>query len=139
MMELQLDPEVQGSLLVVAATGKVQCDAAMRQFRRVLETAAASRVTKILVNALSVEGDLPSHERYALGSELAAYATELGLDARIALVGAPPAVNGFAVRIAGNRGMAAEVFSTVEGAMRWLGELPDPVGGSRDHSRKTAL
>jgi hypothetical protein len=42
----------------------------------------------------------------------------------MALVGHPPALNGFGALVAQNRGMDAKVFATAADAMRWLDDLP---------------
>jgi hypothetical protein len=82
-MELHIDMEVHGDLLVVTARGTVTPDSVLR-----------------LLNAIR------------------------GSRVRLGFVGTPPAVTGFGVRIARNRGIAAEVFPSQQEALSWLEEIP---------------
>jgi hypothetical protein len=43
---------------------------------------------------------------------------------RLAFVGKPPAVDGFGVRVAQNRGITTEVFASQQEALRWLDKWP---------------
>jgi hypothetical protein len=47
------------------------------------------------------------------------------MNVRIAFVGLPPAMDGFGVRIAQNRGVITRMFSSQTEALSWLGVLPD--------------
>jgi hypothetical protein len=124
-MDLQIDIELQGELLFVTARGRVGFRSVSRLLKQVLETAAERQVDKILVNSLAADGELAAFERYDLGVEVAADLIERRMNVKLAFVGTPPTVNGFGVRIARNRGVMAEVFSTQQEALSWLDELPD--------------
>ena len=89
-VDLQIDIEFEGELLLVTASGSVRLDSALRLFRQVFDTAAERHVSKIVVNTLAVEGELAGHERYKLGAELATYISERRLDLKLAFVGVPP-------------------------------------------------
>jgi hypothetical protein len=123
-MDLQIDTELQGGLLLVTARGTVTFDSVSRHLRQVFDTAVESQVNKILVNGLAAEGELAPFERYHLGVDSAAYLNEHGMNVKLALVGVPPTTDGFGVRIARNRGVKAMVFSTQQEALSWL-ESPD--------------
>src|SRR5580700_3111439 len=110
-MELQIDSKLREGLLVVTAIGSVRLDAVLRLLKEVCDAAVENQVGKILVDSLAVDGDLASFERYRLGTELAEYLTQCPVELKMAFVGVPPAVNGFGVRIARNRGVAVKVFS----------------------------
>ena len=124
-MDLHIDTELQGELLLVTARGAVSFDSALKLFRQAFDAAAESQVKKILVNVLMAEGELAAFERYRLGADSAAYLNERGLNVKLALVGVPPITDGFGVRIAQNRGVVARVFSTQEEALSWLDEPRD--------------
>jgi hypothetical protein len=124
-MNLHIDVELQEGLLLVTASGSVAFDAVLRLLKQVFETASEKRVSKILVNSLAVDGELCTLEMYDLGVEAAAYLKQRQMNPRIAIVGKPPATDRFAVNVAQNRGITAEVFLTREEARTWLDKWPD--------------
>jgi hypothetical protein len=124
-MNLRIDTELHGVLLLVTARGTVTFDSVSRILRQVFDAAAESQVNKILVNVLTTEGELAAFERYRLGADSAAYLNEREMNVKLALVGVPPTTDGFGVRIAQNRGVVARVFSTQQEALSWLDESPD--------------
>jgi hypothetical protein len=131
-MDLHIDIELQGGLLLVTATGRVKFDAVVRLLKEVCDTAAANQINKILVNGLAADGELASFERYASGVEIAAYLTQRRMNVRLAFVGVPPTVNGFGVLVAQNRGVDAMVFPTSQEALTWLDDVPgDPSIGQK--------
>lgn len=119
-MELCTNYELRGDMLIVTGRGTVRFDSVLRLLKEACDTAAEYRVNKILVDGLAVDGELAPFERYQLGTELASYLTERGMNVRLAFVGIPPAVNGFGVSIARNRGVAARVFSDHQEALHWI-------------------
>jgi hypothetical protein len=58
-------------------------------------------------------------------AETAECITERLTNLRLAYVGTLPAKDGFGVRLAGNRGVAARLFSKQQGELKWLDECPD--------------
>jgi hypothetical protein len=120
--DLHIEIELQSGLLLVTATGRLAFDAASRLLRHVFDTAAEKQVNQVLVNTLTLKGELATFERYALGVEIASYLSERQINLRLAFVGVPPAVNGFVVRVAQNRGIVTESFSTMQDAVKWLEE-----------------
>jgi hypothetical protein len=123
-MDLHIDIELQGELLLANAIGSAAYDPALRLFKQIFDAAAERRVNKILVNTLAVEGELSPLERYHLGAELAAYLKQRRMNPRVAVVGKPPTTNGIAVGIARNRLVTAEVFSSEQEAREWLDKWP---------------
>lgn len=119
-MDLHMDIEFRDGLMLVTASGSLRFDAASREFKRVWDAAAESRVSKILVNNLAVEGELATFERYDLAVEAAQHLNGRGMDVKVAIVGRLPTVNGFGVRVARNRGIVTEAFSTQQEALNWL-------------------
>lgn len=119
-MELRIDVELQGELLLVIAKGRASSAAVSRHLRQVFDTAAENRVDKILIDALAVDGELAAFERYRIGAEIAAYLDERQIEVKVAFVGVPPTMNGFGLRVARNRGVITDMFSTRQEALRWL-------------------
>jgi hypothetical protein len=54
-MDLRIDIELQGGVLLVTATGNFTLDAALRLLKQVCDTAKEKEVNKILVNTLAME------------------------------------------------------------------------------------
>ena len=123
-MDLRIDIELREGLLLVTASGTFAFDAALLLLKQVCDTAKEKEVSKILVNALAVDGELATVERYRLGTEVTAYLKQRQMSPRLAFVGKPPAVDGFGVRVAQNRGITTEVFSSQQEALRWLDKWP---------------
>jgi hypothetical protein len=98
-MDLQIDIELHGGLLLVTASGNVAFDAALRLLKQVCDTAKEKEVNKILINTLAMEGELSTFERYGLGVEVAAYIKQRQMNPRLAFVGKPPTMDGFGVRV----------------------------------------
>ncbi len=124
MMDLHIEVELQATLLLVTATGNFKFDPALRLLKQACDTAAEKQVHKILVNALAMDGEISTLERYSLGAQLSSHIQKQQPNLRLAIVGKPPSVDGFAVRVGQNRGIVTEVFSSEEEALRWLGIWP---------------
>ena len=123
-MGLHVGFKSEGGLLLANVSGSLSLDESLRLLKQVCDTAAEEQVNKILVNCLSVDGELSTFERYGLGVETAAYFHQHLMTVRLAFVGKPPAMNGFAVLVGRNRGIATELFSTPEDALSWLARQP---------------
>jgi hypothetical protein len=119
-MDVHIETELQGELLLVTLTGRVNDESLLRLFKEFLDLAAEKRVRKILIDSLAISGILSTMERYDLGTKIAEYVFQLGINPRIAVVGIPPTVDGFVARVAQNRDVAMEVFPTCEKALAWL-------------------
>jgi hypothetical protein len=123
-MDLRIDMELQGGLLLVTLSGDAALDAALRVFKQAFDTAKEKGVSKILVNALAVDGVLSTLERYRLGVELVEYLQQHQMNPRLAAVGKPPTADGFAARVGQNRGVSVEMFSSQQEALSWLAKWP---------------
>jgi hypothetical protein len=116
-MDLRIDIELRGRILLVTASGNLTFDAALRLLKQVCDTAKEKEVNKILVNSLAVDGELSTFERYSLGVEVAAYLKQRQMNPRLAFVGKLPTTDGFAVRVGQNRGVTTEsVFEPARSA-----------------------
>jgi hypothetical protein len=123
-MELHIDIEFKGGVMLVTASGTILFDAASRLLKQVFETAAKNGIDKILINTLAADGELAVFERYGLGVEAASYLSQREMNLNLAFVGTPPTMDGFGVRVAQNRGVVAKTFSTPQEALKWLDESP---------------
>ena len=119
-MDLHIHIESQEGLLLVTASGSLAFDVALRLLKQVFDTATEKQVNKILVNGLAVDGKLSTLERYSLGVEIAAYLKQRQMNQKVAIVGKPPSVDGFGVRVGQNRGVITEFFSSQQEALNWL-------------------
>lgn len=117
-MDLKLDSR-EGFLLATAA-GKVSLKEALDIYKKACDFAAEHGFDRILVDCSAVEGELSDMERYELGRTMAEYCLRRSGSLRIATVGKPPTITGFAALVASNRGVAAETFSELHTAIAWL-------------------
>jgi hypothetical protein len=107
-------------VLLVKTTGQVSLSEAIRVFTEACDFAADRDINRILVDCLSVEGELSTMERYELGRSLAEYCNNRSMAPKVATVGKLPLINGFAALVAWNRGLVAETFPESQKAMDWL-------------------
>ena len=63
-----------------------------------------------------------TYEWYSLAIDLIEYLKQRQMSPKVAVVGNPPAIDGFGVRVAQNRGTNAEFFSSQQEALHWLGQ-----------------
>jgi hypothetical protein len=123
-MDLRLDIELREGLLLATASGDVTLEAAARLLKEACDLANEKRVSKILVTALAVNGELSTLERYDLGTQVAQYIQQRHLNVKMAFLGKRPTTDGFGARVAQNRGMVVEVFYNEQEAMNWLASWP---------------
>ena len=124
-MELHIaDEKLQEGVLLVIAGGTFESVGALRLLKQICDMATEKHVNKILVNALALDGTVSELNRYKVAVELSTYLRQRGWNYRLAIVGKPPTVDGFGVRVAQNRGLTAEHFSTEQEALNWLKRWP---------------
>ena len=99
---------------------------ALGALKQVLDAAAKHQVGRILVETLDVEGVLTTMEYYHLALEAVAHADHGKMNPRIAIVGIPPTLDGFCVRVAQNRGLTTELFPNLQDALHWLEAWREP-------------
>jgi hypothetical protein len=119
------DEKLQEGVLVVIGGGTFKSVAALRLLKQICDMATEKQVDKIVVNALALDGTVSELNRYEVAVELSAYLRQRGWNYRLAIVGKSPTVDGFGVRVAQNRGLTAEYFSTEQEALNWLKRWPD--------------
>ncbi len=119
-MELQLEAQVQGDLLLVTCTGVATAESFVRLLLQVCNIATERRVQKILFNGLAMSGGASTGERYEVGVQVSEHLRQQKMDLRLAFVGVPPTFDGFAAEVARNREVVTQVFPTVEKATAWL-------------------
>jgi len=117
-MDLKL--ESRDGFLLATATGRASLSEAIRVFTKACDVAAEKGLNRILVDCSLVKGELSTLERYELGRTVAEHCTSRSMTPKVATVGKPPGVDGFAALVASNRGVVAETFSELESALGWL-------------------
>lgn len=120
------DLNAEDGILVANAVGRASLREATNVFTDACDAAAERGLDRILIDCLLVEGQLSSMERYELGRTVAEYCRKRSTSPQVAVVGKPPLVDGFAARVASNRGLGVETFSESPEAMDWLRRLPAP-------------
>jgi hypothetical protein len=120
-MKLHSSMEVRGKLLLVVVSGEWSFNETWDLLKQTYDAALEKRLNLILIDALAAEGKLTTFDRYKLGTETVEYLRSRQMNPRIAVVGKPPAADGFAVLVAKNRWVAAEMFSNRQEALDWLG------------------
>lgn len=117
---MTLSLEMQGDLLVATLSGEVsEAECALR-LKQVLGCAAEKDARKILVNCLGVTGRLTTMDRYSLAITAVKLAQSMRINPRVAFVGLPPTFDGFALRVAINRGANGALFADPQEALDWL-------------------
>ena len=122
-MDLHIDIELQGGLLLVTASGILEFEAAVRLLKQACDVANEKGTNKVLVNTFAVDGELSVSERYRIGVEIAAYVKQRQMNTRLAIVGKTPTINGFGVLVAQNRDLVTNAFASQEEAVNWLDAL----------------
>src|SRR5262245_46744832 len=119
-MELKKIESKEDYLLVTLA-GQVSFSEAVVVLIKVRTVATERGFDKVLVDCLSLRGELSNFERYELAQALARHwLNGLSGTPRIAIVGTPPTINGFGALVASNRGFLAGTFSELPKALDWL-------------------
>ena len=121
-MELILEPRV--GFLLATASGKLSFHEAVENCRNMCDFAAGLGVRKILFDCLALEGDLSREERFELGKTIVEHCRSRLRVSRVALIGKPPSVNGYAARVAAEGGIPVEMFSDREVGLDWLKTRP---------------
>jgi hypothetical protein len=119
-MRLDMNVDSKEGVLVATAAGQVSLSEAISVFTKACDVAAERSGDRILVDCLSVEGELSTMDRYELGRTVAEYCNSRSTTPKVATVGRLPVINGFGAQVAANRGLVAETFSESQEAMDWL-------------------
>jgi hypothetical protein len=107
----------------VTVTGQISLDNAVEIFQKTVDTAIELGTKLILIDCTAMTSMLSELERYHLGSLSAEYAlqrSEGSKALKVAVVGTPPVINGFAALVASNRGINTETFPDTSNAIEWL-------------------
>ena len=115
-----LNVDSKEGVLVAAAAGQASLSEAISVFTKACDVAAEKGLERILVDCSSVEGELSTKDRYELGRTVAEYCNTRCTSTKVATVGKLPVIDGFAARVASNRGLVTETFSELQKAMDWL-------------------
>jgi hypothetical protein len=117
---MTLSLEMQDDLLVATLSGEVSETEVALQLKQVLSCAAEKDAKKILVNGLGLTGRLSTMDRYSLAITAVTLGRSMRISPRVAFVGRPPTFDGFALRVAINRGARAALFADLQEALDWL-------------------
>lgn len=101
----------------IVVTGRYGLDDMQKLIHRILGEAKARGRSRVLVDLLQMEGDIPDWERFFLGVETAQV---LGRAVQIAVAAQGDKINYFWENVAVNRGVRAGVFSNRPQAEAWL-------------------
>jgi hypothetical protein len=107
-------------ILRITVTGESDLEESVRVFTMMCRDAAAKKARGIMMDVRGLTGALTAQERFEMGSRVAACAAELGGVPKVAVVGLPPAVDGFAAMVARNRGVTVDIFQAPVEALEWL-------------------
>ena len=117
-MELKLEP--RDGFLLATATGQVSLDAVLELHRKICDAATKEKFNKILYDCSAITGALSVMEEYEIAKTIAAYCVSKSVNPKIAVIGKPPTVTGFAAEVAMNRGLTVLTFSERQAALDWL-------------------
>ena len=92
MRIVDLKVESEDGVLVATAAGRVSLSEAISVFTKACDVAAERGFDRILVDCLSVEGELFTMERYELGRTVAVYCTSRSITTKVATVGKSPLI-----------------------------------------------
>ena len=111
--------ELMGDVLLATVTGTLELNAAARVSIDMFDSAIQKQTTKILMDDLAVLGDLFESERLQVALKIAAHLKQHRFKPRLAVVGNPPAIDAFGVRILKMFGYAVEAFPNRIDALAW--------------------
>lgn len=111
---------LKDGILRLTVTGESDLEESVRVFSKMCRDAAAKKARGVLLDLRKLTGALSGRERLEMGERVAACAAELGGVPKVAVLGKPPAVDGFAAMVARNRGIVVDIFQTSEEALEWL-------------------
>jgi hypothetical protein len=123
-MNLQVELETDGDLLLAVVTGTMSFDAVWQVLKEICDTACKKNLTHILVDALAAQEVLTTIDRYTIGVKLVDYCGRQKFWPRMAFVGEPPVVDGFGVLVAKNRGLDTDIFPNRKEALEWVRAAP---------------
>ena len=117
-MKFTLEP--RDGLLWVTATGQASVIDVVEIFKKAFDASVGRGSDLILVDCSAVTGALSVLQRFDLGVTAARYAREKPRVFKVAVIGHPPVIDGFAALVASNRGVTAQVFCDPHDAVAWL-------------------
>ena len=121
-MDVMFQP--RGSFLIATASGTLSFEEAVENCLRMCDIAAGLGLRKILFDCLALEGDLSAEERFELGKTIVQHSRRRLRVTTVALIGKPPAITGYAARVAAEGGIPVETFSACQQGLDWLRSRP---------------
>jgi len=133
-MSMQSSFEAKSSYLHISCSGTFDLAEAGRVFQQAFDVAAQQHLLKVLVDIRSVDGDVSTMDRYAIGDFIARqYLQHAGI--KVGVVGAEPLVHSarFGATVARNRGAFFKAATDLNEVLEWLDiELVDESGTAQD-------
>lgn len=120
MAKLQVKFEWKDGYLLVTTSGQATMADAVETYKKACDLATEKGIDRILVDNRSVEAQLSTLDRYKIGQTIAQYCLDRSINPKVANVGGPPTTDGFATRVAANRGVVTATFSDMKPALDWL-------------------
>jgi hypothetical protein len=120
-MDFTIEP--RNGLVLVTVTGQISLNDSVEIFQKTFDAAIELGTNLILIDCTAMTSVLSGLERYHLGSISAEYVLQRSngsIDLKVAVVGTPPVIDGFAALVASNRGVTTETFSDTSNAVEWL-------------------
>jgi hypothetical protein len=117
---MKVTSAVKGGVLTVKASGAVRLEEAMGVVTKAFRDAIAGKARGILMDMTGLTGVLSAQQRFQLGARTAEMVGGFEKPPRVAIVGKPPVIDGFAALVAHNRGVTVELFPDEESALGWL-------------------
>jgi hypothetical protein len=117
---MDLTFESREDFLLATATGQVSLHAVLELHRNICDAATKGGFNKILYDCSAMTGALSVLEEYEIAKTIADYCVSKSANPKVALVGKPPTVTGFAAQVAMNRGLTVLTFSERQAGVDWL-------------------
>jgi hypothetical protein len=111
---------IRGDLLVATMSGRVSVKKAVQLGKDIGTKALETHSLKVLVDCQKLTGSFSEMDRYKMVVEIVSHFKKIGFHPKIAIVGQPPSVEGFGVKVAQTRGANIAMFFRVTTAMEWL-------------------
>jgi hypothetical protein len=115
--------------LLATAEGAVSLNDSLELGKNICNAAGKRGFSEILIDCSKVTGELSALEQYDLGKTMAEYClAKQSFRSRppipkVAIIGKPPTITGFAAQVARNRGLSVQTFPELRPALDWLTAL----------------
>lgn len=123
-MSLKYKITVKPSYLHVTFTGAFTINDAKHAFQEIFSSTTQHRLSKVLVDIRSLEGDMTTTERFELGEYIAQENCKYALQIGVLGVGSLVEPERFGELVARNRGANLKVVTDLQEILKWLDVEP---------------